>query len=67
MLKAFVGWVLGLICGICLCIQYVLGDPIWMFFVIPIGTIGMALSFAEKHHQKKKKEYHDKLTGKDSW
>ena len=67
MLRALIGWVLGFVCGV-IAIPAFAGpekDVFWVAVVAIVASLAFCLTFAHKHHLKKRKEYYDKLT--KSW
>lgn len=67
MLRALIGWVLGFVCGGITITAYASSEK--EVFLVAATVIAVSLisclTFAHKHHLKKRKEYYDKLT--KSW
>lgn len=66
MLRALIGWVLGFVCGVITIASVGSGKDVRSVAVfVIVASLIFCLTFAHKHHLKKRKEYYDKLT--KSW
>lgn len=73
MLRGFVGYVLGALCGIFTFVTCIDPNPdntaAGIAFAITFDVIVLTsfLTWCHKHHIKKRDEYYDKVRGKRTW
>lgn len=65
MLRALIGWIFGFISGFLVFSGFITGDTFTAYVSIAMSAITLigCIVFSKRHHDRKKKEYYDRIKG----